>query len=95
MSSTDGEDNDLFWHVLNYRTAETLQAERAWLGLVACVNRLVEVGRDTSSASCRWTLDDDESIWNTECGNGFYLDRDSPESRGMKCCCFCGKTISN
>ena len=40
-----GKDNDLFWHTLNYRTAETLQAERAWLEIVACVNRLVEAER--------------------------------------------------
>ena len=37
---TDNQ-NDLFWHALNYRTAATQHAEEMWQELAACVERKV------------------------------------------------------
>jgi hypothetical protein len=40
------DDDDLYWHALNYRTAHTLQAQEMWVELVACVERMVARSRE-------------------------------------------------
>jgi hypothetical protein len=45
-------ENDLFWHALNYRSAQMLNAEDAWQELQACVNRLVVSERERCAKVC-------------------------------------------
>ena len=43
--------------------------------------------------ACRWKEDDD-GLWNTKCGNEFYLaDGCRVEENGIKYCPYCGRII--
>jgi hypothetical protein len=48
---------------------------------------------DQSSAACAWNGDLDFNCWETDCGNSFWLEEDTPTGNGMKFCCFCGKSL--
>ena len=47
--------------------------------------------------TCMWKEEGDEfeSLgWETDCGNIFVLTEGTPKDKGMKYCCFCGKTLN-
>ena len=46
------QNNDIFWHALNYRTAATQHAEQMWQELAACVNRLIAEEREACANVC-------------------------------------------
>ena len=52
IGRTEEEDNDLYWHALNFRTAENKNSERMWQELVSCVNRLIEAEREACAKLC-------------------------------------------
>lgn len=41
---------------------------------------------------CKW-VQDEEDVWNTDCGNNFIINEGSPIDNNMKYCCYCGKQI--
>lgn len=43
-------------------------------------------------ATCTWR-EDDEGVWQTECGDAFEFTTDGPEENNVKYCCYCGKWI--
>lgn len=43
-------------------------------------------------ACCGWEQDDD-GIWQTECGNAFELNAGTPEDNHMEFCPYCGKVL--
>ena len=43
---------------------------------------------------CKWTpTHDDYNTFDTDCGQSFCLDADSPKDNNMKFCCYCGKSL--
>lgn len=47
------EENDLFYHALNYRGAQSQHAELFWQELQACVDRLIAAEREACKRDCR------------------------------------------
>jgi hypothetical protein len=46
-------------------------------------------------SACTWTqVDEDSELWETECGESFYLESNSPNEGGLKFCCYCGKSLA-
>ena len=41
---------------------------------------------------CRWTEDDD-GIWQTDCGEAFTFIDAGPKENSMRYCCYCGKQL--
>ena len=39
--------------------------------------------------ACKWAEDED-GIWQTDCGNSFVLNNDTPAKNSMQFCCYCG-----
>jgi len=48
----DDTENDLFWHALNYRGAQSQHAELFWQELQACVARLIATEREACAKVC-------------------------------------------
>jgi len=46
------EDDDIFYHALNYRGADSKNAELFWQELLACVNRLIAAEREECARYC-------------------------------------------
>jgi len=46
----------------------------------------------TDPATCVWA-EDENGIYETECGNAFELNDGTPADNGMTYCCYCGKLI--
>jgi len=43
---------------------------------------------------CKWTpTHDDYNTFDTDCGQSFCLDADSPKDNNMKFCCYCSKSL--
>lgn len=53
------EENDLFYHALNYRGAASEHAELFWKELESCVNRLIAAEREAcaKAADYQWVND--------------------------------------
>jgi hypothetical protein len=46
---------------------------------------------EACKGTCSWNLmSEDEDIWETGCGNAWYLTEGNLEDNGMKYCPFCG-----
>ena len=46
--------------------------------------------------NCHWTQDDDwdnSSTYHTDCGEAFDIINETPDSNGMKFCCYCGRHL--
>ena len=39
---------------------------------------------------CRWTMDDFDGSWDTECQEKFVLNDGTPHENGMRWCPYCG-----
>jgi hypothetical protein len=50
------------------------------------------VMRSLPSGTCRWT-EDEEGIWNTECGQKFIWTAGIPTYSGERFCFYCGKSL--
>lgn len=48
---------------------------------------------ESTDLECRWGDDDDEGIWNAECGELFQFYADGPIENGFKFCPYCGKEL--
>ncbi len=44
------------------------------------------------SKVCTWT-EDDEGVWQTDCGEAFFFNDGTPEENTMKFCCWCGAEL--
>lgn len=46
---------------------------------------------------CKWTYDEDEDKWDTECGNAFWFVEqiETPSNSGFKFCMYCGGAIKS
>ena len=56
----------------------------------------LEAERDVKNlgGECKWTpTHDDYNTFDTDCGQSFCLDADSPKDNNMKFCCYCGKSL--
>jgi len=43
--------------------------------------------------TCKWTHDDNDGLYGTECGNAFEINDGTPKENQMAFCCYCGGTI--
>ena len=50
----------------------------------------------TDNNNCIWVevSDPDIDLWCSSCGEEFHLETDTPSGNHMKCCCYCGKEIT-
>ena len=56
---------------------------------------LVSFDLGNINPQCLWTLtDSSENLWETSCGNVFFLIEDTPKENGMQYCCYCGKALA-
>jgi hypothetical protein len=39
---------------------------------------------------CKWTHDEDDGSWATDCGEAFCFTDEGPKENGMHFCCYCG-----
>jgi len=46
----------------------------------------------TTDRACIWEQDDD-GVWETECGEAFVVTEDTPRENGMVFCCYCGRSL--
>ena len=46
----------------------------------------------TSDDHCCWKEDED-GVWDTDCGNNHLFIADGPIENNAKFCCYCGKSI--
>ena len=42
--------------------------------------------------NCNWDQDED-GIWQTDCGELFEINEGTPGDNGMKFCCYCGRNL--
>ena len=45
-----------------------------------------------SKTNCEW-IDDEDGIWQTECGNAFCFEVDGPDENKFSFCPYCGKPL--
>lgn len=45
-----------------------------------------------TETTCTWAEDID-AIWNTDCGQSFVFEEDTPTGNRMNYCCYCGKRL--
>jgi len=50
--------------------------------------------KKTIHPSCRWAEDDD-GVWQTDCGNAFVFTDSGPKENGMFFCCYCGRRLQS
>jgi len=42
---------------------------------------------------CKWEQDGEWNLWDTDCGETFCLEAETPKENKMVYCCFCGRKI--
>lgn len=54
-----------------------------------------ELKTTNDSKPCIWSQEefDEYNMWNTECGESFCLETDTPKENKMNYCCYCGKKL--
>ncbi len=66
---------------------------------ISLLCRLLRVFIDTQTtatvATCAWSMDtnDENEIWETECGQSWQLTTGGPSENAMLYCCYCGKAM--
>jgi len=50
------------------------------------------VERLVTRRTCAWS-DDDNGVYETECGNAFELNEGTPADNNMAYCCYCGRLL--
>lgn len=77
--------------VLPYIIGKALE-ESGLKDFYTCMDKL-KVTND--SKPCIWSKEefDEYNMWNTECGESFCLETDTPKENKMKYCCYCGKEL--
>ena len=43
--------------------------------------------------TCKWTYDDSNDSWDTECDEKFWFTTEGPIDNGFKYCPYCGKIL--
>lgn len=84
---TDNEDGT--W------TAELGQrGHRRWRRATSRSEAIAGVVAESSADSfrCTWTEDDD-GVWDTDCGNRFETVEGTPHENDMLFCCYCGRPL--
>jgi predicted SprT family Zn-dependent metalloprotease len=48
-----------------------------------------------SERTCEWSIDDadDDSVYETQCGQSFQFTTDGVEANGFRYCCYCGARL--
>ena len=74
----------------------TVTVSRAVRQLIAqgdkSLNAIAPRGRPRTGDKCEWTQDDD-GVWDTECGERYEVTDGSPGENDMKYCPYCGKVL--
>jgi len=65
-----------------------------WVKFADIKELLQTVNQQPQQSICRWTLDDIDGKWDTECGEAHIFEADGPVENNHRFCPYCGKQLA-
>ena len=81
-----------FKEFIEFVKENILEPDKLTIGVNWAKNHLSQA---TNDKPCIWQqdLDDEWNNWNTECGETYCLEAETPKKNKMNFCCYCGKRL--